>query len=502
MRRIRNFIFSISIVALLSSCGPVAASKSPAATPAASNPTDLPSNVSATPPALEATPSPTPSPESKPTRTEPAPTPSPEGLNPAGPYAVFAGSHGIWITNPDGSFPTRLADQGLGNEELDLHDALAPQGDRIALISADKTGLNLITIEIPGGRTRTVSRLLEVTQSKLRLNSLSPEAFAYRAVTEFPNLAWEPSIGQILAYVGAEESPTTDLYTFREERPPRRLEQNPAQAVRPIWSPNGDYLLYFEVNWLPPFGATYVTFQPMAGFRAVRISDGQVIPQSAPKGTYRNFIGWRDDTHYLLYDSDEECGARNLRSVDLTAGETESIADFCFSSPPAWSDETRSVILSAGADCACPVGEGVFLFAPGRADPVRLLEKSAYAVYWLPDSGVFYAYPDALFSADGNTRYDPPLKGFSYLPAVSRSGRQAWKVVQNHRSRVVVRMPDGQWRTILEGNASAILWDQLAGDTLLIALEDGALYSAAAPEFTPQLTGRLTGAVDQTAWIA
>ena len=138
----------------------------------------------------------------------------------------------------------------------------------------------------------------------------------------------------------------------------RQLVQDPAQTIDPIWSPDGKYLLYIGISWVPPYGPSYVAFHPMDGLWAVRVSDGVAIPQPAPEGTYQNLLGWSDDSHYLMYDSDKQCLARNLRSVDVTTGQETPIVDFCFFAQPAWSPENRSVIFSIDSE--------LLLFVRGR----------------------------------------------------------------------------------------------------------------------------------------
>jgi hypothetical protein len=428
-------------------------------------------------------------------------TAAPSGLNPAGPYAVFEGEGGIWIANPDGSFPTRVAEQGIGNDSLDLRDAISSRGDRIALTVGSGTGLDLAAVEIPGGRMKTVARLIDITRRELQVNSMTAKAFAWYAITEFPGLAWQPGSGGVLAYTAMGDGATADLFTydFNWEKG-RHIEQDSSQAIRPIWSPDGSHLLFFGVEWLPPFGATYITFEPMAGFWAVQASDNLILAQPKLKGTHKNFIGWQDNTHYLVYDSGEKCAAQNLRSVDLVSGEAAPIAEFCLSNRPAFSPAHGALIVSVGADCGCELAEGVYLMTLPSMAPVRLLEKAALELFWLPESGLFYAYPEALFSADGNLRYDPPARGASYRPAVSMSGAQAWVVMENHRSRVVLRTGGGEWKTLLEGSVSAMFWDPVSGETLLILQDGGALYSATAPEFTPRRMGDLAGYYNRAAW--
>jgi hypothetical protein len=78
----------------------------------------------------------------------PTHTPAPTGLNPTGPYLIFKAHSGIWITNPDGSFPTRLSDYDI-TSVLDLHRLISPTGDRMALVISNDQGLDLVLIKIP-----------------------------------------------------------------------------------------------------------------------------------------------------------------------------------------------------------------------------------------------------------------------------------------------------------------------------------------------------------------
>ncbi len=498
MRGTRIYLSLFFLILLLTSCGGNSAAGA-TRTPAPA--TELAETSSPILSTNESSISPTLGMESTPAESQPVETAAPTGLNPAGPYAVFEGASGIWIANPDGSFLTRIAGQGAGNDSLSLRDLIAPRGDRIALTVKNETGVDLVIVEIPGGRTLSTTRLIDITRRELAVNSMTPKAFAYYAITGFPNLAWQPGNGAVLAYTGVSGGTTADLFTLDQEwEKVRHIDQDPSQAIRPIWSPDGSHLLFFGVAWLPPFGPARVTLDPMAGFWAVRASDNQLLPQTKLKGTYQNFIGWQDSTHYLAVDSSDQCAARNIRAVDMISGEETPIADFCLSQKPVISPAGGALMISIDEDCGCDLEAGVYLLAPPAMAPVRLLEKAAMELFWLPESGLFYAYPDALLGADGSSRYEPPVIGSSYEPAVSRTGAQAWVVMENHRSRVEFREAGGGWRTLLEGSVGSMLWDPLTGKTLLILLDSGLLYSAAAPDFTARLMGDLGGYFDRAAW--
>ena len=66
---------------------------------------------------------------------------------------------------------------------------------------------------------------------------------------------------------------------------------------------------------------------------------------------------------------------------------------------------------------------------------------------------------------------------------------------------MVVKTPGSDWKTILNGLVDALIWDQISGNTLLIAQSNGDLYAATAPDFTPHKTGSLGGRASQAIWL-
>jgi len=427
-------------------------------------------------------------------------TPAPTSLNPSGPYVVFEGSGGIWIANPDGSFLTRISEYEI--EGSDLRRAISPTGDRLALVVRNEVGLDLIEVKIPGGETKIITRLLNITPDDLVTQPTGPKAFASYAITGYDGIVWQPGNGQLLAFIGATNGPSADLYLYDTQTGNiTQLTDGPSQAIYPNWSPDGQYILHYGVSWLPPFGGAIVGYTQLDGVWAVQVSDGKVINQPKPKGILDNFVGWQDDSHYLTFDGNNECYAENLHTVDIVTGEVKLVMDLSFYYQIAQSPGNKAILFSGAAGCSTSPGEGVFLLLPGQTTPTRLLDKKAYEINWLPESGVFQAYPEALFSPDGSTRHDPPLYDKSYSPAISRNGYEAWEVIENQQGRVEVKVPGADWQIILNGLVDELIWDPSTGDTLLIALGDGALYAASYPDFTPRPMGDLGGRVDQAIWL-
>ncbi|HEX7620715.1 MAG TPA: hypothetical protein VF359_05895, partial [Anaerolineales bacterium] len=415
----------------------------------------------------------------------PTNTPAPTSLNATGPFIMFKGQGGIWITNPDGSFPTLVSDVQV---QGDLRHAISPAGDHIALVVKNEQGLDLVLVNIPGGKTETIAHLISITQAEEYANPTSPKAFATYAIRDVDSVAWQPGDGRLLAFTGAINGPSSDLYLYdTQTKVITQLTSGPSQAIQPTWSPDGQYILNYGVSSVPPFGGAIAPYNQLDGVWAVHVSDGKIISLPKPKGNRPHFVGWQDDSHYITYDSDEKCDSTNLRSVNVASGETKSLMDYSFYSFIALSPENGALLFSSAPGCPSSLGEGTFLLLPGQTTPVKLLEKRAWEIDWMPESKVFFAYPEALLSSDGNTRYDPPVYDNSFEPAGSKEGYQAWEVIENYQGRVEVKAPGSEWKTVLNYSVRQLIWDPIDGRTLLIALGDGSLYSASYPDFTPHL---------------
>lgn len=429
----------------------------------------------------------------------PTGTPAPISLNPRGPYVLYGGESGIWISNPDGSFLTKITDLPIDLD--DLHRAISPSGDRMALIVSNDSGLDLMEVKIPSGETNNVAHLLSITNDELISNPLSSKAFAAYAIRDYDNIAWQPGEGQLLAFMGALNGPTSDLYLYDlQSGEISRLTSGPAQGVFPNWSPDGKYILHYGVSWRGPFGGAIIGHDHLDGVWAVQVADGEVIVLPTPKNVSFNFVGWQDEGHYITYDSDDTCYSQNLRSVDVVSGRATPIMDSSFYYQIARSPENETFLFAGAAGCSTSPGDGVFLLLPGQRTPTTLLDKKAYEVRWLPESGVFQAYPEALFSPDGRIRFDPPVYDKSFQPAISQKGYEAWEVIENQKGRVDVKIPGADWQTILEGSVEELIWDPATGETLLIILKDGSLYAASYPDFAPRPMGIVDG-VKQVIWL-
>ena len=241
-------------------------------------------------------PLPTPLPPDRPTTQA-----TPAGLALQGPYVLFAGQNiGVWLANPDGSYPTQLSDQW--HFGFDLHHALSPRGDRLALVTQNEAGLDLVEITLPDGVSRTLAHLITITPDELVLNPTSDESVAGMMISQYDTVAWQPPDGRRIAFAGAEGGPTSDIYIVDTTTGEiQQLTDGPSQAIFPSWSPDGRYIYHVGVSLVPPFGGAIVGFNRIDGSWAVRVSDGEIISQP-PLVHPSDFLRWLDESHYLALD--------------------------------------------------------------------------------------------------------------------------------------------------------------------------------------------------------
>jgi hypothetical protein len=433
-------------------------------------------------------------------------TPEPLGLNATGPFILFRAHSGLWAANPDGSIPTLLTDYDL-NTAIDLRHFISPNGDRLALVESNDTGLDLVVIDIPGGTTEKIAHLIDSPPPE-QYDPTSANSFATYAIRDYESVAWQPGEGNKLAFIGAINGSTADLYVYdAQTKEITQLTDGPSQAVLPVWSPDGKYILHFGVSWVPPFGGAIGGANQLDGVWAVRASDGKIITLPKNAGNSPHFLGWLDDSHYITYDSGE-CSSENLHSVDVVSGETTSLMQASFYYYIDYSPENGSIMFSSAEGCENSLGEGIFLLPAGETTPVRLYNQKAWGIEWMPESRVFNAYPEGLF-ADGSMFYEPPVYNKSYHPALSEHGYpaisehayQAWEVIENYQGRVELRIDVGEWLTIFNGPVDELIWDPVDGETLVIAMQDGSIFAATYPDFTPQHVGDLGGGVMQAIWV-
>jgi hypothetical protein len=433
--------------------------------------------------------------EPAPAVPEPTAIPGPTSLNPDGPYILFEGYGGIWLANPDGSFPTRVFDEGIGSPYRDLHKAISPAGDRLALIRSTDSGADLAIVHLPDGELEATIRLAERPDP---VDQLTPEGLAFHAISNYDMVAWQPGDGRLLAFVGAMDGPTADLYTYDTlTQEITRLTNGPSQALAPTWSPDGQYVLHFGGSWVQPLGGALIGYNRPDGSWAVRLEDGAILTQPGKDYYHTNFLGWIDDGHYLISHWDDDCGNRNIESVSVADGRRERVFDGCFDGYKDFSPDSRAALLSSSACDSCPLGEGTFLLVPGEAEPRRIWDAKAWEITYLPESRAFDVYELGVVTDEGSVLPVPPDTSDI---AVSPQGYVAWlELIGQQDWQVQVGRPL-EGTQVIDLPLGALIWDPIEGSTL-VGSTNGKIYAASSPDFTPREVGVLGDGAEQAIWV-
>jgi hypothetical protein len=264
---------------------------------------------------------------------EPAPAPSAD-LQPAPAgegWLLVNTEHGLWMGRPDGS-EGALRIHGYVIVPGPLPDALSPAEGLFAyLTTSDITGnfgnlpdLTLNVISLTGhGEAAAIPLTSPLTEPGGEFPS-----DIQRAMVEQKSFAWSPE-GMRLAYIGAAQGPSADLYEYlRESGEAVQLTDGPDQAFAPQWSPDGLWIVHAAAATFGTgagIGVTGVYAARADGRGAFSLYD---IPQYSGN---EELLGWLDTDTAVMRSWFATCGPSNLRLVNLSNETVDEVFGGCLS---------------------------------------------------------------------------------------------------------------------------------------------------------------------------
>ena len=253
-------------------------------------------------------------------------------LNPVGPWVVFQAMDGLWAFNQDGTGLTHLVDEIIVAPS-NLSAGLSPNGGYLAYVTTSDAftlqNLTLKLLKLPEGTIETITRLTSPeTEPSSNFDMCDPKHEAARAVTIDDGLGWSND-GRQLAFIGAMQGPTADLYMYSpEDGSITRLTSGPSQAYGVHWSMSNEFIVHFGAAC---FG-TGAGFN-MAGAWAAYADGHDVIdlytpsPESYGELFVANYWG-QPDAFYVATMSG--CPLRDLRLVEIETRKVTSVHSGCF----------------------------------------------------------------------------------------------------------------------------------------------------------------------------
>jgi hypothetical protein len=199
----------------------------------------------------------------------------------------------------------------------DLAYGASPAGGWLAVRTGqrDLSDLSLDLVQFPGGAVRQhIALLSESIRAKLKATpSGLPDAVA--AVSQPDALRWSAD-GRWLAFVGAMDGPSADLYLFdTRTQQAHRLTEGLNQVASPIWSPDGLWLVFQEV----------VSFNANPGWKVGAVwaaatdhNELRKLYMPPANSTGEGFLTWSAPDTLLVYTRAPDA-IHDVRSVPVSA---------------------------------------------------------------------------------------------------------------------------------------------------------------------------------------
>lgn len=436
-----------------------------------------------------------------PPTTTPAFTPAPPPsipfapLSASGPWLLIPADNGLYAINPDGSGLTHLTEE----KNINLQKSISPRGDRYAFVTVmmpdEMIGLELF-VDSPGDGTEHIATLSPDT-NPMDMDSGQNRFDAYRAIYDYSPPVFSPD-GSRLAFMGMQDGVSSDLYVYNfDDGSIDRLTDGPSQGYQPSWSPDGRWIFHTGAETFGT-GAGYV----MSGVWAAAADGSRVRTlYRIQNSSAEQLLGWIPPATGIVYSWSPDCGAKNLRLVDMESGEIEVLWAGSFNdNNMAFDPTSATILLNIQEDEFCSPGQeaGAYLiYTDGRA-PQRLDEPSRRPA-WDSTAGLFLTSGDSLRAYTANGEEVPVAAGLLTIPVAAPTGPLwAWEGTTQDKGVYVGRL-DEQPRQIFSDAAFFPTWSPDGRALFFFTSQE--LYAAFAPDFVPVLVSDQLSIREAPAWM-
>jgi serine/threonine protein kinase/WD40 repeat protein len=421
-----------------------------------------------------------------------ATTPAPALLAASGPWAVFSNDQGMWLSNTDGSALTNLVAEPV-EAVYDLHSAVSPDGRYLAFLTATETfhDLTLHMIALPDGQA--------VLQLPLTSRQTEPGADAIQgdpkleiasAISLPENPVWSPD-GRWVAFMGAQEGPTSDLYIYSlDSGEITQLTDGISQGIKPTWSPDGRFIVHSGVSTLGT-GAGYA----LDAVWAAPVDGSEVRTLYRPDSGDEIWLGWADAETLLVYSWSASCEGYNLRAVNVSTGETRPIfeSNFLTAALDPASGNVALAVKETYPKCGDEAAAGLYLIPPGDQGAIQVAAEGEVEIDRLSELEWSEAHEQFLLGTEDGLIAISLSGQLSQLPAPGANspvlspdgGMLAWRFTSLQESvGVWVAEWDTEPRQIYDQHTGWALW---MDDTSLLFIGSDGLYLAREPDYEPVL---------------
>jgi WD40 repeat protein len=305
---------------------------------------------------------------------------------------VIRTSDGIWIVNSNGTKVTQLVKDNV-IAPGDFKAAVSPRGEYVAYITSSDLqqwkNLTLKLLRTSDGAIKTITPLTVKTTDPTLIPPDDPAFDASRAIIDIKSVAWSPD-GKQLAFISAHDGVSADLYLYSvENNSIKRLTDGPSHAFRPVWSPDGKFIIQMGAKRFGT-GAGY----SMAGAWAASADGKEVRTLYEPKSGDEVVIGWTANEKMAVYSFTASCGYFLLRAFNINEQLTDMFWKECFTDA-AMDNTTGGAILISVDDVTASFNadkqKGLFLVPP-RSTRAQKISDEFGLIEWSPEGKVFFVY--------------------------------------------------------------------------------------------------------------
>ncbi len=424
-------------------------------------------------------------------------------------WIVYMGGDGLWRIHPDGSDQSLLYEYEFAPDADFFEHRLSPDGRYLAFITAPQGYIYdnpvLTILSMPSGELYLMLPLTSRdTNPDPGAGEGDPKLEALRTIVDVESFAWSPD-SAYLAFTSLINGPTSDLYVFSpDSKNLTRLTDGPTQAIRPTWSPDGQYIIHAGVNAVEDWriGITISDEAGVLGVWAAAVDGSEVRRLYEPGSRDEIIDGWVDSSHFLTHSWNIDCGHEYLRVVDIATGSQQVLWEGAFAQV-AFAPSNGMVLLAVNSEtaaCNTPPDAGLFL---REEDFVRILDEEIRSITWSPDAQLFFANteygPIAVSSGfdyvDLDVSFD--LDTYAFPPVVEPTTRQlAWTSSNGLWVSQISSGLDNPPLQVFDRPTAQVIWGQELGWLYFISESD--LYSVSPLQPAPVKIAEFPGIMAMT----
>lgn len=298
-------------------------------------------------------------------------------LSDSGPWLLYlATAEGetlpyLWGINANGTGLTRLSDQPVVNFAVHPHPQPNTGSHLVAYVGTApddlRRDLALYFLSLPDGGISDPIPLTSAETGYLP-DSTAPDGVntldIAAALAHTQSLAWSPD-GQWLAFVGAMDGPSADLYSYQLANGTiRRLSDGPHHAYQLLWTPDASQIIHSANACFLCMGGPFEGGQGIWG----AYPDGSGLVTYEGADAPARFVLWKDASH-LLIDSGPRNGCwSDARILNIADGSSEPIDFGCYG-PVVYNDTGSHALLhAAGTSDLLSDGMGLYTVNIDRAE--------------------------------------------------------------------------------------------------------------------------------------